>query len=251
MSFASKILSLTKKLYPTGRAFRFPDDGVIDKIHKGLAVSENQAFSDALSVLNSILPDNDNFTTDDAAMWEIRLGLISDTSVSLTDRKAAVLRKMNHPGNIPARQHYLYVERSLRLANFDVWVHENIAGISPQEYIATGYTLAQHGDFEHGELEHGDDISQSIFGAYEHGMIEHGMIEHGGLFYNNVVANHIDKELDYPFNHGANFRASFFIGGEDFGTFANVQASREAEFRQLILTLKPANTIAFIFINYN
>lgn len=248
MSFASKILSLTKKLYPTGRAFRMSDGGVIDKIHKGLAVSENQAFSDALSVLNSILPDNDNFTTDDAAIWEIRLGLISDTSVSLTDRKAAILRKMNHPGNIPARQHYLYIERSLRLANFDVWVHENIAGISPQEYIVEGDDVAVYGDIEYGDTEYGD-ISESILSPVQYGDVQYGDTEYG-YGYNNIVANHIDKTLDAGFNTGENFRAAFFIGGQVFGTFASVPANRELEFRQLILTLKPANTIAFIFINY-
>lgn len=248
MSFAGKILSLTKKLYPTGRSFRMPDGGVIDKIHKGLAVSENQALLDALSVLNSMLPDNDDFTTDDAVLWEIRLGMIVNTSVSLTDRKAAILRKMNHPGNIPARQHYLYIERSLQLANFDVWVHENPTGMSPQDYIAAGADVAIYGDIEYGMTEYGD-ITESILSPVEYGQIQYGQTEYGSV-YNNIIANHINKLLDVGFDTGANFRSSFFIGGETFGTFASVPADRELEFRQLVLTLKPANTVAFTYINF-
>ena len=32
------------------------------------------------SILNSILPDNDNFDIDDAERWEERLGMISNSS---------------------------------------------------------------------------------------------------------------------------------------------------------------------------
>lgn len=250
MIFEDEIKRLTRQLYPTGRAFKMPFDGVLDRINIALAKSESQALEDARSILNAILPDNADFTAADATQWERRLGIITGVGVSLADRKAAIIRKMNHPGDIPARQHYLYIERSLQLAGFNVWVHENIPEITPEDYITTGPTaVAQYGDFEYGELEYGD-ITESLTSPIEYGEpLEYGMAQYGGN-YNNQVANFIDAALDLYFDHGANFRSSFFIGGQTFGTYADVDAAREAEFRQLILQLKPVNTISYIYINY-
>ena len=242
--------TLTKQLYPTGRAFKHPTGGTMDKVNKALSIREAQVFKDAKSILDSILPDNANFTIEDATQWEVRLGLIVNQSVSLTDRKAAIIRKMNHPGDISARQHYLYLERSLQLANFNVYVQENLAGQSPQSYInALNYDLAEFGSFEYDEYEYGYDAAPVIVVPFQYGQFQYGQLNYGGG-YNNIVANYIDSDLDAAFDVGGSFRSAFFIGGPTFGSFANVDANREQEFRQLILKLKPANTIAFIFINY-
>src|SRR5688572_21021930 len=125
MSVLNKIQSLSKQLLPTGRAFKVPKDSYFQKLIDGLAESEQRAYDDALSILNSAIPDNDNFTADDATDWERRLGLITGDGVSLADRKLAILRKYNHPGEIKARQHYLFLQKQLRDAGFDVYVHEN------------------------------------------------------------------------------------------------------------------------------
>src|SRR5687767_5121626 len=114
MSVIEKIITLTKQLYPTGRAFRVAVDSYKLRLHNALAISEAQAYADALSTLDSALPDNDDFTEEDAAAWEHRLGLISNELVPLETRKAAIIRKMNHPGTVPARQHYTYLESQLQ-----------------------------------------------------------------------------------------------------------------------------------------
>ena len=123
--FKESILKLSKQLYPKGRAFRIPFASDIEKIHEGLAISENDAFASAIGILDSILPDNNNFTDEDATTGERRLGLITNETTTLNERKLAIQRKMKHPGTIKARQHYLYLERELRNAGFDVYVHEN------------------------------------------------------------------------------------------------------------------------------
>lgn len=232
--FTEKILSLTKQLYPTGRAFKMPKLGYLDKFHNALAVSENQAYVDAVSILNSILPDNDGFTEDDATAWERRLGLITNTSVSLADRKLAIIRKINHPGTIPARQNYLYLQGQLQAAGFDVYVYENRF---PDGF--GGY-----------ETENPLTLSGGVGGvSFQHGDRQHGDFQHGGGF-GNIVANYIDEDIDFLFDVGSNLKSTFFIGGTPIGTFANVPASRKAEFRQLILKIKPVQTVAFLFINY-
>ena len=249
MPFQIAIQKLTELLYPTGRAFKMPVNGQLNRMNRALSVSESEAFSNAKAILDSVLPDNANFSIDDATQWERRLGMITNQLVPLADRMLAIKRKMNHPGVIPARQHWLYIQTQLQNAGFSVWVHENIPSVSPEDYITSGGDFAQYGDFEYGQLEYGD-LSTDIFSPLEYGFpLEYGMTEYGNN-YNNQIANYIEPALDATFDHGANFRSAFFIGGQTYGTFADIDANRESEFRQLVLQLKPVNTIAFIFINY-
>jgi uncharacterized protein YmfQ (DUF2313 family) len=224
-SLLDKIRRLTLQLYPTGRAFYIPVSGVKDKMHKALATVEAQALSDANSTLFSILPDNDNFTSDDATLWEQRLGLITNEAVSLTDRKAAIIRKMNHPGSILARQSRDYIESQLQLAGFNVFVHENI----PDTQI-----LAISG----------------LMGIVQSGQFQSGQIQSGQKIYSNKVVNNIDRLKDVYYLVGNDNKSVFFIGGEVFPNLANVDQNREAEFRQLILKLKPVQTVGYLLINY-
>jgi len=187
-----------------------------------------------VSTLDSALPDNANFTADDATAWEKRLGLITNSDVPLADRKLAIIRKMNHPGSIPARQSPEFLQRELRAAGFDVYVYRNrfpdgMGGYITKDPLTVtggiGGTNRQHGQFQHGQAQHGSA-------------------------YTNLIVNHIEEEKDAIFDIGSNLRSTFYIGGTPIGTFANVDADRKAEFRQLILKVKPAQTVGFLLVNY-
>jgi len=235
MATNDKILKLNRQLMPQGRAFKIPVDDPFDKLMQALAESETRAYDDAMSLLNSILPDNDEFTVDDAERWEERLGLISDSGVSLADRKLAIIRKMNHPGTIPARQSADYLEQQLQAAGFDVYVYyNNFNGVTNTPTDILGPLITGLWDFA-------DDA--------EFGEVEFGNSETGSVF-EDCVANYIDADLDAWFDVGDNLRNTFFIAGPYIDTFANVESVRENEFRQLILKLKPLQTVAFLFINY-
>jgi uncharacterized protein YmfQ (DUF2313 family) len=250
--YSEKFLKLSKQLFPTGLAFKMSEGSYLEKFNLALAHGKSRVYEDAISILNAILPDNANFTEEDATAWERRLGLITNPLVSLEDRKKAILRKMNHPGTIPARQHYLYLQQQLQLAGFDVYVHENIPAVDPIEAIID-VGFGPHGEILHGDdVFHGDSFSvyADLYQYVEHGMIEHGEANHGEYFFKNKVVNHLSASDDLTFSVGDNYKASFFIGGETKGTFANVDAERETEFRQLILKIKPVQTVAFLFINY-
>lgn len=237
MALSDSILTLTRQLYPTGRAFKMPKDGDMEKLHKALAITEVQAYEDALSIKNSLLPDNLLFTVDDATDWERRLALPTDPLVSLTDRKLAIKRKLNQPGTNPAKGHYLYLQTQLQAAGFNVYVYENrFLVYYPDGYIAL-YPSQITG-------------SSSIFSTVRHGMYNHGTGIHHGKFYINKVVNFIDEEKDYYFDIGSSLHSTFYIGGSPLGTFANVPIARKDEFRQLILKLKPAQTVAYLFINF-
>lgn len=235
--FNDLILKLTKSFYPKGRAFRLSKNSTIEKVHKALAISENIAYTSTLSILNSILPDNGNFTVEDATDWERRLGLITNQSTALSDRKLAILRKMNHPGTIKARQHYLYVQGQLQDAGFDVYVYEN-------RFLELGVYVTKTPD----EII-GAALSNQAVHGFDGTFLEHGQVQHGGSF-DEKIANSIDKEIDAVFDIGSNYRSTFFIGGPTLGSFANISSSREIEFRQLVLKLKPVQSIAYIFTNF-
>lgn len=234
MTTLEKISALTKQLLPTGRAFRLPVGGYFEKLMNGLHASEARAYADAVSILNSALPDNDNFSAADATAWERRLGLITNSLVSLADRKLAIKRKMAHPGLIPARQNYLYLQGQLQAAGFDVYVFENrfadyyegYVTKTPNEFSLLPYPVAQ---VQHGQIQHGQ-VSGQVFG--------------------NKIVNNINENYDNNFNIGSSYVSTFFIGAQTPGEWAVVDVNRKDEFRQLVLKIKPVQTVAYLLINF-
>ena len=233
-----RIFRLLRLLYPRGRAFKLPYLGTFWKLTDALSLSLARAASDGVSILDSIIPDNTNFTAQDATDWERRLGMITNSTVSLTDRKLAIYRKMAHPNGQPARQHYLFIEFQLRLAGFDVRLYENrfLVGSpavmetkTPSDILGIPIGLAIYGDVAYGET------------AYGSGWIDEGI---------TIISNNLEAVRDATFSFGANYRSTFYIAGSTITTFANVDADREIEFRELVLKLKPAQTVGIAFVNY-
>jgi hypothetical protein len=235
MTIAEKIMALTKQLLPSGRAFWMPVGGYFEKLMTGLQASEARAYDDAVSILNSALPDNDSFTADDATAWEKRLGLITNPLVQLSDRKLAIQRKMAHPGLIPARQNYLYLQGQLQAAGFDVYVYENRF----VDYFA-GYVTKTPAEFS--TLPYPVNYVQL-------GQVQLGQRNLGGNYANRVI-NNIDETLDYSFSTGPTFRSTFFIGGPTPGSWAVVDANRKDEFRQLVLKIKPVQMVGYLLISF-
>lgn len=217
---------LTRRLYPTGRAFRLSEDSWIFKVHDALIETEKEMVLGGLGVLDSILADNDSFTTDDAADWERRLAIEANTSTSLSDRKAAILRKYAHPGDIPNRASASFMEREIRAAGFDLYVHENIDGDAP-------------GSFDFYSSESPVQLGQKQLGQTTLGTLTV-----------DTVANYVDPVADSAFSIGSEATHVFFVGGVIKGDGANVAAGRELELRQLILKLKQVQTVAVLFVNY-
>lgn len=234
-SISNNILKLSKILLPTGRAFRAGEGSNMEKELRALAVSETQLYNDSVSTFNSMLPDNDYFTEEDATAWEVRLGMVTDPASPLADRKLAILRKMAAPGLNPAKGHYLFIEGQLQAAGFDVYVHENLFVTYPTGVVVNNNPADYYGT--------------TNLKKPRHGMFRHGQIRHGA-YWNNLVVNSITQEGDMGFNLGGSLASTFFIGGETLGTYANVLATRETEFRQLILTLKQVQAVGLLFINY-
>ena len=208
--------------------------GYLEKLHIALAIWEATAYSDALSLLASVLPDNANFDINDVASWERRLGL-APSGASTSDRMLAIARKMNFPGNIRARQNYLYLQDQLNAAGFDVTVFENIFADGLGGFITKTVS----------------EITGGTGGAaIEYGDSEYGAFEYGGESFGEIVVNNIDASIDAAFDIGSNLRSTFFICGTTLGTMASVPAIRKDEFRELILKIKPVQTVGFLLVNY-
>lgn len=261
MTTEEKIEKLSSQLYPSGRAMR--TIGWKEKLHTALALSEARAWDDNASTLLSILPDNDSFTAQDCTDWERRLGMVTNLSTSLEDRKAAILLKMNYPGTLRARQNYRYVEAQLQAAGFPVYVHENRFSIGGgnyetqslvEVYADTFGDQSQLGSGQLGDFQLGGGTDIAFNTLMEQVQLGDWQMGDSQLAYRYrkeyFCANHISETQDEPFNIGANLRSTFFICDAYLGEFADVPAARKDEFRQLILKLKPAQTVSFLLINY-
>lgn len=235
MTVLATILKLTRQLYPKGEAFNMPVGGWLEALHKGLALSEAQLHQDTLAVLNSLLPDNANFTAEDATLWEQRLGIINNPNTLLADRKKAIARKMGAPGPIPAQQNWRYVQLQLQRAGFDVYVYENrflnaVSGLYESKPPNVVFGTAATSNVQFGNTQFGQN-------------------QFGGTWRDKIV-NSLDPEVDRTFVVTSNFNSTFFISGSTVTTPAVVPLVRQTEFRQLVLRLKPAQMVAFPNIIY-
>jgi hypothetical protein len=229
-----KIFKEFQQLYPTGVAFQTPTDSNRRLEQLAIAKGENRVHEDVIGLLNRILPDNDDFTIEDALRWEKFLAIPTGIGTTLEDRKLAILRKYQYPYTQKARGNALWVERELQLAGFNVFVHEN-RFLDPQ----TGnYFTKTH-----------QEVVGILGNAVHSPVIQHGTIQHGTTSEQKVV-NSINGAEDNTFDINGNYERTFFVGGAVLGNFAGVPASREIEFRKLILELKPTQTVGFLLINY-
>jgi hypothetical protein len=224
----SAIMSdLASQLYPTGRAFYMIKGGVMDRTHLAFNTSFIRLLNDSKSTIDSVFPDNENFNADDCSLWEYRFGMITDTSLAVSERRKAILRRMSRGQNVPARQHKNYIEYQLQLAGFDVYVHENTSPFKrPQDIIDLLPNNVQHG----GDTQHGIGV------------------QHGGSS-SDIIANSYKPNEQHSVADDKLW-ATFFIGGEVLGDMALIPSNREEEFRELVLKLKPAHLVAFTFIDY-
>lgn len=228
INVVDELNSLVNQLYPTGRAWYGPENGVFDKLHEAFNLSFSRLIRDGLLAIDKNIPDNDSFSEEDATLWEYRLGLITNQSVDLQLRRLAIKRKLGHPNNIKARQHPLFIQSQLQAAGFDVFVHQNEPPYqTPLEVLNIELTEVQHG----GITQHGNST------------------QHGGDNF-DVIANSIEPIENYAIGGAEYLWATFFIGAEIFGNFATVPLNRLREFKELVIKLKPAHTVAFTFINY-
>lgn len=219
-------------LYPTGRAWNLPENGMFAALHASINLSLVQSALDAYATLDATFPDNVNFDVGDATLWEYRYGIEYNASLTLQQRMANIYQAMAFSQGISGQESPKYIEYMLQQAGFDVHIYQNIFfdgggnlyQKTPQEILGTTVDTTQFGD-------------PTEFGSGT---------EFGGINF-AVIANEEGPEDYAP---GGNLWATFFISGDTISTQANVSRFRQKEFRRLVLKLKPAHTVAFLLVNF-
>lgn len=219
--------NLTASLYPTGRVWNMKKGSDFNLFHDVINKRFIQLLNDSRLFIDSSFPDNENFDINDIRLWENRLGLITNETVNVDIRRSAVLRKFAYPGNTKARQHPLFIQSQLQKAGFDVYIYENTFPYREPVDIS---------DLATNKTQHGDPT-------------QHGGGTQTGTDNYKVIANSLDPEefFDVPIDQ---LHLTFFIGGSVLGQLATIEQNRITEFRELVLKLKPANMIGWLFIKY-
>lgn len=228
-----ELMALANQLYPTGRVWNLSEQSLFNKLHQAINKSILRVAAQAYSLIDGTFPDNTNFTEDDAIIWEYRLGLVA-ASLTLDQRKANIYRKIAFPQNVKARQSLAYIESQLNLAGFDVKLYENIFYDDEGNIIRK--LPSEILDMQSSTIQHG-------------GITQHGSgTQHGGGN-TEVIANEANTE-NYNIGGVNKLYATFFIAGTTIEQIATVERTREREFRELILKLKPAHLVGYLFVNY-
>jgi len=226
--------ALALQLYPTGSAWQMPEGSNMRSLHQALNLSFLRLINTGNALIDSTLPDNNNFDANDCTLWEYRLGLITNPALTLPQRRANISRKLSFRSNVKARAGAMYIQSQLQVAGFAVGVYENVF------YDGSG----------HKYYKTPADIIGAIPGIVEHGgTTQHGgSTEHGGGNF-DIIANSNTGPEDY--NPGGNLWATFFIASSTAITQnAIIPKTREREFRELVLHLKAAHLAAYIFVTY-
>lgn len=257
-----KLLKLTRQLYPTGRAFKMPFGGYLEGLHKAINLTHAQLWNDSVSIISSMPLDKyyDGMpftfdplpagtpagTTSDATDWERRLGLPDHSAdgAAPAARYALIQAQYCYPTvpftiSNPNRGIVGYLESVLQAAGFDVVVFQNGCwnGVG-------GGTLTAPEDYPNG--------TQYLLGN-DFGEFNFGQANFGGHLYSNLIANHIQEAADATFIV-RDLRSTFYVAGpgsnQSTMNMATVPAQLHDQFRQLILRIKPVQTIGFLFVNY-
>ena len=298
MDYQSKIRLLYGLLFPTGRAWQFSRgsedregleevfvDGFDNNFTDGfgnnfvsilpqftaatgkrLADAKlkifDEAYSEIMGILNTILPDNAEFNEQDILNWERVLQIPQNIS-DLNDRKLRIYRQLTFPNGIVERSYYEFMQDQIRSAGFDIYIIENRFWNGSEFEVVDPDTIATQ-DVELGLVE---------LGVYELG----GEIP--GTDYTGIIANTVNETIDDNFflaplpdlpelgvyelgefelggfeapglPYEIQLQESFFIGGKTFPSIVDVPINRKEELKQLVLKFKPVQTIAFEYINY-
>jgi hypothetical protein len=228
-------LRIFQHLLPTGEAWRITIDKALRRLFAGLA----PAGDDAKEFIDLVYLDRFPGTTRAIAEWERELGLNpAVTATEAARRQALAAEKAATGGQSPA-----YIQGVLQTAGFDVYVHEwwEPPGGTPWvERDPRDYTDDPLG----GTVQCGEDFAEC---GDDDAQCDDFLVNDPHYFANLNLTNQAPPPIpDDP----AKWRGFLYIGGELFGTSAEILPSRKAEFQRLIQKLKPAQNWIVTLVQY-
>jgi hypothetical protein len=192
--------------------------------------------SDAKDFIDDVYGDVFPETTRELAEWEAQFG-IEPNAVEATRRLNLAAEWAATGGQSPS-----YIQGVLQTAGFDVYVHEWWSS-GPSPWIPRNprdYT----DDPLIGQVQCGETLAQ----CGEPTAVCNGLLANEPGY---VVNDDLSQRAPAPIpNVAAVWPYFFYIGAETFPDLANIDIERRAEFRRLVLKLKPAHVWVVLLIDY-
>lgn len=265
IDYANDFVSSIKSLFPTGLFWSLNETSFIYKLFVGIGTFFSRAFSSIKEINGWMLPDNKLFSQSALEAWEVVFGIPINDSKSFDERYATISQRMSFPGEILARQSAVYIQNELQLSGFDVYVTYNrfpASEVEPEmgsEYLEMDSVYSEMNGsesspnrFERREPEAGytelianylnPDLDANIFDAEISMDMDSDDSEMNSG--NSEMSNFVDV------NREVQLRGTFFVHGATYPNLADIPAYRQDEFRELILKLKPAQLVGFLYINW-
>lgn len=210
-----------KILYPNGAAFKTLEGGFRSKVHESVDYALNEFFEIKDSFFNGLYPDNDLITVEEVDFLSYIYGLEYPDGTTFLEKKDLLLNRMNRSGAANYKQSAIYIEKVLNDFGFDVMVTENVNQEIPAELKT-------------------NNVTQHSFST------PHGFgIQHGLSNFNLISNSQYPKEI-YNQGSGNNWAVFFITGKAGLNEAVPVSNSKIIQFRELVLRLKPAHTVALI-----
>lgn len=242
------------QLLPTGRAYNYGDVGntLTDANADGL----ERLTVEVDDLLNGVLPDNPNFDANWCAKLEKVYSLSVTSSMTLTQRKAQILRAMTPPNPNRSLINIQAIQDEINNAgwNGQLYVFENPLGLLPYQVLPQLSFPPQLADFQLGDLQLGaynyaDDYPY-LYQWMQLGNFQLGNPQLNNFpLFNNKIANSLNRYNDIYVNLDP-LAHTFYICGVNFGDVVTLPASDEIPLRQLLLNIKPAGSVGFLLIKY-
>lgn len=265
IDYAVDVSIAAMNLYPTGQWFDLSLNSNIRKLNNGISLFFSRAWDSIKEIGYWILPDNDRFDAEAIGLWENVFGIPENTNKSLNERRDTITQRMQFPGEILARQSRGYIENQLRVAGFDVYVTLNrfpasdVISESGSESMEMGaetadmnYSGPSSFRFERREPEVGytELIANNIKSDADINIFEVDIYNESGGESMEMGGAKADMAGETVLNREHQLRGTFFVHGSTYPALASVPLIRKKEFRELILKLKPAQMVGFLYINY-
>lgn len=245
-------------LLPKGRAFAIPDNSTMQKLFRGITKSFEPFQEDMRAVTDQLTPLNENFTKEDAGLWERRLWILIKTNAFDFDlRKNIILQKMRFPGGIKGRNSPAYMEFALREAGFDgATVFSNrfpdgSGGVEAVNPIFGDVTAFMDSSDIPPEQMYMDNRDRASGGDSFMGRV--GTSQVIQVILNTILPEQGDDDIPLPLTD-EELRYSFFVSGArsiDPADALHIPKFREIEFREIILQTKPVEALGFLNVIYD
>lgn len=234
---SSVFFDLYKQLLPTGRAWNLYKGSNLDYLFSCLSENDLKKYDLVEKIKKVSLPYTIT-TIEEVKIWEQRFGIISNSSLSVEERKLEIIRKYDYPSNFLERQGLYFMETEIRKAGYNVYLKDNI-------FYDNGGNL--YTKDPNALTSTGNMLDKYSLGEY--------VLDSGSLDY-TLLANNIDEQKDASYVFSSNFEEIIFVGNisvkdnNSTDLHAIVNKKRKKEFRELLFKLKPTHSVCVLYINY-